>query len=315
MATTLSTIVSPDADFPCCPVCGTHDWKLVHEGNVRDGAFGHSRISRVGRCPGCGIDRLAESACLKAESYSTEDYRTKLKQDHVPEHHFNITDELVRFTLDAVWPRSLRGKCIADVGCAGGSLLDHLHGVAKKLLAIEPALLFSASLQQRGYEWFASLEEAASVHCGKVDLVFSAQVIEHVDNPRAFLTQIAALLSTDGIAVISTPNRRDILMEILPNVFPSFFYRVQHRWAFDAASLSSCAEIAGLEVAEVRHVHRYGIGNAMYWLRDKEARGRTSFEPLDSTMDKHWQAWLESSGRADNLYLILRKPIRNSDKP
>lgn len=58
---------------------------------------------------------------------------------------------------------------------------------------------------------------------------------------------------------------------------------------------------------ELRHVHRYGLANTMHWLKENRPRGRTPMAPLDGTIDRHWQAWLESTGRADNLYLIARR--------
>jgi SAM-dependent methyltransferase len=128
-----------------------------------------------------------------------------------------------------------------------------------------------------------------------------------------FLSDIGRPLAPGGVAVISTPNRRDVLMELLPESFPKFFYRVQHRWAFDADSLARCAREAGLAVTEMRHVHRYGLANTMHWLKHGRPCGRTPMPPLDAAMDRHWQAWLESTSRADNLYMIATREDR-SDK-
>lgn len=294
-------------DFPPCAVCGHDAWTPVHRGRVRDGIFGAWREAEVRRCGHCGVDRLAEGACLDSAAYRSEEYRARLAQDHDPAHHYATHDELARFTLETLWPRSLRGKTVADVGCGGGALLDHLRGVAGTLLAIEPAVPWSASLQERGYRWYPGSTEAAAEWGGKVDVVLSTQVIEHVDDPHGFLAGIAALLAPGGVAVVSTPNRRDVLMELLPDTFPPFFYRVQHRWAFDAASLGHAATRAGLQVDELRHVHRYGLANTMHWLKEGRPRGRTPMAPLDGTIDRHWQAWLESTGRADNLYLIAHR--------
>jgi len=293
-------------DFPVCPVCGSNDWFPVHPGPVRDGVFGAWRQAEVRRCGGCGVDRLAESACLGHAAYESSEYRAHIAQDHDATKHFATHDELARFTLEALWPRSLRGLTVADVGCGGGALLDHLRGVAGTLLAIEPAVPWSESLGQRGYRWYAGAAQAAEQWAGRVDVVLSTQVIEHVDEPRQFLQDIGRLLAPGGVAVVTTPNRRDILMELLPATFPQFFYRVQHRWAFDAASLGRCAYEAGLAVAEIRHVHRYGIANTMHWLKEGRPRGRTPMAPLDVTIDRHWQAWLEANGRADNLCLIVQ---------
>lgn len=297
-------------DFPVCAICGTDNWRPVFTGEIRDGVFGATRYAEVRRCASCSVDRLAESACLQADAYRSSDYRDRLEQGHSITRHYAEHDELARFTLDTLWPRSLRGKIVADVGCGGGALLDHLRGVAGRTIAIDPALPFAESLKARGYDWFPSAEDAAVQFGGQVDFVLSTQVIEHVDDPRGFLEAMAALLSEDGIAVVSTPNRSDILMELLPDTFPSFFYRVQHRWAFDAESLEHCARLAGFDAISIQHVHRYGLANAIQWLRDRRPRGRTPLPPLDSTIDRHWQAWLESTGRADNLYMLLHKPGR-----
>jgi 2-polyprenyl-3-methyl-5-hydroxy-6-metoxy-1,4-benzoquinol methylase len=294
-------------DFPPCSVCASHDWQTVHSGPVRDGAFGKTREARVARCGGCGVDRLAESVCLQAAAYASAEYRDRLLQGHNTERHYAEHDELARFTLDALWPRSLRGKVVADVGCGGGVLLDHVRGVAASIVAIDPSELFAPSLKQRGYAWFPSAGAAAAEYAGKIDVAFSTQVIEHVEDPCAFLRDIAALLSPNGIALISTPNRADILMELLPETFPAFFYRTQHRWAFDGQALARCAVRAGLEVSEMRHVHRYGMSNTLHWLRDGKPLGRVPMAPIDDALDKHWQAWLESNGRADNLYMSVRR--------
>lgn len=294
-------------DFPRCPICGGESWRVVHDGGVRDGAFVAGRTGQVARCAGCGVERLAEGLCLPDVAYESDVYRDRLGQGHDLQHHFDTHDELARFTLEAIWPHSLRGKIVADIGCGGGSLLDHVAKLPSEILAVDPDPGFAASLKGRGYGWFASARDAAASHAGRVDVAFSIQVIEHVADPRGFLADIGALLAPGGIAVVSTPNRADVLMDLLPEDFPRFFYRTQHRWYFDAGTLTRCAEAADLLVAEVRHVHRYAIANAMLWLRDRRPRGRTPLQPLDSSLDLLWRSWLEANGRADNLCIILKR--------
>jgi 2-polyprenyl-3-methyl-5-hydroxy-6-metoxy-1,4-benzoquinol methylase len=296
-----------DLNFPPCAICGGTAWSLVHSGSIRNGTHISSLEAQVCRCNQCGIDRLDERSCLTHSAYESGEYRSHLAQDHDTTKHFASHDELARFTLETLWPHSLRRKTVADVGCGGGALLDHIVGVAGLLIAIEPSIPWSESLIKRGYKWYPGSKEAAADFKGQVDVVLSTQVIEHVENPREFLADIGSLLTTEGFAVISTPNRADVLMELLPNAFPQFFYRSQHRWAFDAESLRKCAIYAGLTVMEIRHVHRYGLANALHWLKDGRPFGRTGMPPLDSTIDRHWQAWLESKGMSDNLYMFVSR--------
>lgn len=300
-------------DFPTCAVCDSDSWRAAYEGPIRDGAFGAWREARVCRCDTCGVDRLAERACLPIESYESVEYRHILKQDHDVARHNATHDELARFTLHTLWPTSLRDKTVADVGCGGGALLDHIRGLASKIIAIDPSEPFEPSLKARGYSWYPSAAAAAQECAGEVDVVLSTQVIEHVDDPVVFMRCIRQLLAPEGFALISTPNRRDILMELLPDNFPPFFYRTQHRWYFDAGSLGHAAKRAGLLVDEVRHVHRYGLANLLHWLKDGRPGGRSPIAPIDGAIDHHWQAWLESNGRADNLSLIARRAPEAAD--
>lgn len=297
----------PDPEgFPDCMACGERSWRIVYRGPVRDGKFGATKDSRVAKCAACGVERLDEADCLKPVDYASTAYRDRLGQGHDVARHFQEHDELARFTLEALWPRSVRAANVADIGAGGGSLLDHLRGVADGCLAIEPDPIFAASLAARGYAHFPSCEAGLREWASRIDVAFCIQVIEHVERPRDFLASIRALLAPTARLVLSTPNRNDILFDLLPDDFPAFFYRTQHRWIFDAASLSACARAAGFVVEEVRHLHRYGLANAMMWLRDRRPKGRTPLPPLDRTMDAHWKGWLESAGRSDNLYLHLR---------
>lgn len=294
-------------NFPRCSICSSDDWQIIYSGPVRNGTPGEEIEADVCRCGTCGVERLSEGVCQSHSNYEGSAYRLQLGQDHDINNHYHIHDELSRYTLETIWPVSLRGKTVADVGCAGGSLLDHISGVTSKLLAIEPGVGWAASLIDRGYSWYPSIKEAAEKYARQVDVVISTQVIEHVEDPRQFIVDIGELLKPDGVAIISTPNRADILMELLPNTFKKFFYRSQHRWAFDAKSLGACTAYAGLQVKEVRHVHRYGLANAMYWLKDASPKGRSLMPPLDDAIDLHWKAWLESTARSDNLYIVVSR--------
>ena len=64
-----------------CEICGAREWDLAYKGPIRDGAFGNLlQQAEVGRCVGCGVERLAEEYCLSDAAYATPEYRQKLKQ-------------------------------------------------------------------------------------------------------------------------------------------------------------------------------------------------------------------------------------------
>lgn len=293
--------------FPDCPICGSRNWTPAYRGPVRDGAFGSVvEGATVARCGGCEVERLDEHICPDDSFYESESYRRKLQQSLDTPSHFAAHDHLQIFALNQLWPMSLRGRTIADIGCAGGSFLDHVSGLAERLIAIEPCSVYHPDLHRRGYEVFAYARDAWDRRRHQVDIAVSLQVIEHVRDPRGFLEDIRPLVRDDGLVLISTPNRRDILMDLLPEEFRAFFYRVVHRWYFDEASLGACAERAGFKVDAVRHVHRYGLSNALAWLRDRRPTGHARIEGIDPQADRSWQAYLDVAGRSDCLFMTLR---------
>lgn len=289
-----------------CQICGNQEWSQTYFGPIRDGVFGNQvDCASISRCAGCGVDRLAESFCLQDEAYETAEYRRKLQQGLDSASYFATHDELQIHTLRAVWPMATRNSVIADIGCAGGSLLDHLRGVSATQLAIEPSDIFAQSLNGRGYKHYRYARDAQSDWEGKVQFAFSIQVIEHLADPVDFLKEIRPLLCQDGRLVISTPNREDILMELLPSNFPAFFYRTVHRWYFDARSLAACATQAGFNVLETRFVHRFGMANSLAWLRDRKPTGRAPMSGIGPAADDAWRSYLETAGRADCIFMVL----------
>lgn len=295
--------------FASCEICGSQNWNSVWSGPIRDGKFGHYLpMGLVARCGDCGIERLSESCCKDEAFYESTAYRLLVDKDASSEGFFAEHDLLQLERLNAFPPYRLRGKVVADVGCAAGAFLDHIKGLVKRAVAIEPAQYYHRSLLDRGYIVYPNLDSASAQENGNLDYCFSYSVIEHVTNPRVFLEGMRDLLRSDGELVVSTPNRSDVLMELIPEEYRPFFYRAVHRWYFDQDSLAKCADQAGLMVRSISCVHRFGLANALLWLRDKRPLGRKAIAGLDDpTLDASWRIALEKAFKGDYLYAVLSR--------
>jgi 2-polyprenyl-3-methyl-5-hydroxy-6-metoxy-1,4-benzoquinol methylase len=293
-----------------CEICGKKNWMPHYEGPVRDGPFSYLTAENhiIFECGTCGIQRLEESGCKEEEFYRTNDYRTLLRQATGTEEFWEEYDALQIRHLNMLWPNTIRNKAVADIGCAAGSFLDHIKGLAACCVAIEPCKDYHESLLARGYRVFSSSASALHEMGGKIDFAFSFSVIEHVVNPRVFLSEIRELLSPGGVLLISTPNRDDILMHLLENEYRSFFYRTVHRWYFHRDSFAYLAENVGLEIVESQCLHRFGISNTMAWLRDRKPTGDNDLPNLDDIiLNEFWRKYLESKFLGDYLYFLLRR--------
>lgn len=296
--------------FPDCAVCGSRAWIPVYEGSVRDGAPGREKANAVvAECVSCGQRRLDQNSCQDETVYTDTAYRELLGEAVDTEGFHAEHDPLQLERINVVNPMNLRGKVIADIGCAAGSFLDFVSGLSGTVLAIEPGRQYHDALHERGFHVYDYASSAAQDCAGAVDHAFSFQVIEHIEDPRRFLADIEVLLAPGGRLTVSTPNRADLLMDLLPDVYPAFFYRTVHSWYFSADSLAACGRAAGLVPVETRWVHRFGIANTLRWLRDRKPGGRDPLPGLDDpALESVWQATLEREGSADTIFMTFEKP-------
>jgi len=289
-----------------CIICGENNWALAYRGPVRSGAFGTEvPQADIGRCSGCGVLRLAEEFCLPVQDYMTDAYRDRLEQSTDEERYRREHDWQQFDVLRRIGSELLRGNIVADIGCAAGSFLDHVSGLAREIVAIEPCQPFQTGLKNRGFHVFDFSSDALDEWKGRIDVAVSFHVIEHVEDPRGFLEDIQRLLSTDGCLFVSTPNLDDILMDLLPDYYRPFFFRQAHRWYFNADSLVRCAEQAGLRLRRTIYSQRYSASNMMGWLRDKRPTGMSRLPNIDETLDSAWKSYVEGRGKAEHLMLEL----------
>ena len=293
-----------------CEICGAEDWTPDFIGPVRDGAFGSltSKNHTVYQCAGCGVQRLEEAACKDDSFYAGKKYRELLGEASNADGFWEKHDIHQLRNLNVFWPHSIRNRVVADIGCAAGSFLDHIRGLPETCLAIEPCEEYHASLKDRGYRVYSSISGAIERFKQKVDLAFSLSTVEHVGNPFEFFREIRQLLRPEGLFVVSTPNRNDVLLQLLGDAYRQFFYRTVHRWYFDMQALTELAKRCGFEIVQQRCLQRFGLSNAMAWLRDRQPTGDRPLSGLDDPLlNQFWKTYLESKGMGDYLYLIVKR--------
>lgn len=287
-----------------CKICSSIGLKVVYQGPIRIGKFGSlsEQPHAIMQCPTCHAKELPNTFGSAGEYYQGEAYRKEVDGEVEASDYFRLHDGEQLRNLSVTGTGMFRNKVIADVGCGAGSFLDGVRGHAARAIAIEPYSTFRTSLAVRGYSCYPYIRDALAEHAEKVDVATSFSVLEHVEDPLDFLKGMRSLLAPGGKAVISTPNADDILLEALPESYPSFFYRKAHLWYFNAEGLTRLLSLAGFPSVKIVFHQRFGLGNFLGWMKEARPQGDTRPSYVSATLDAAWKAELERSGRCDYLY-------------
>jgi 2-polyprenyl-6-hydroxyphenyl methylase/3-demethylubiquinone-9 3-methyltransferase len=182
----------------------------------------------------------------------------------------------VRDMIDQHWQADecdrapLKGKTALDVGCGAGLLAEPLARLGATVTAIDaaPEVIEVARKHSAAQGLDVDYRVSAVEECGgQFDLVTSLEVIEHVADPKLFLSSLAQHVAADGLLILSTPNATiwsKLMMITLgeglghipsgTHDFERFISPERMKLLFSGAGLK-CLDIAGIAWSPTRGLH------------------------------------------------------------
>lgn len=292
-----------------CKICESENIGIAYGGVIRDGGLGKYTKDEVTmwQCSECGV--IWHGPIKNTQNYyESEKYRCSLEGTSEEEDFYRLHDKEIYDKFTYTGTDIFRNKSVADIGCGCGAFLDFLKGVASDIIAVEPSQKYRSIMDRKGYYTYAYLKDAICEWEGKVDVVTSFDVIEHVENPIDFLKECYQLLSKGGEAVIGTPTDAPMMRSLLGEIYErQLLFSTQHLWVFTEKNLKMMAEYAGYSEISVKYFQRYGIQNLLGWVREKTPKADLHETWVSDTLDKVWRAEAESQGMADYIVLSLKK--------
>ena len=174
----------------------------------------------------------------------------------------------LREAIDSHWGSDIRsakpleGRAAIDVGCGAGLVCEPMARLGADVTGVDASAenvgVAAAHAEATGLDIRYMAGELSSLNLGTFDLVTSFEVIEHVSDKAAFLSQLAAHLKPDGLLVMSTPNRtaasRLLLVEAAERV--GYVPRGTHDWNdfITPEELADLLADAGLEMGVPRGI-------------------------------------------------------------
>ncbi|HVB81626.1 MAG TPA: methyltransferase domain-containing protein [Candidatus Binataceae bacterium] len=200
--------------------------------------------------------------------------------------------EIYRMVATALRGLPTNGGTVLDVGCGSGRLWEFVSEAFSRYLGVDV-------VRYEGFPPEAELVQAdlealpLPLPAGCADVVAAIETIEHLENPRAFMRELARLARPGGIVIVTTPNQLSLLSKltlVLKNRFNAF-QDVQY-----PAHLTALLEVDLLRIAREAGLIEPRIAYS--------GSGRIVFTPW------HYPDWLPRRwprAMSDNVCVFARK--------
>ncbi|GAA1566214.1 bifunctional 3-demethylubiquinone 3-O-methyltransferase/2-octaprenyl-6-hydroxy phenol methylase [Kribbella sancticallisti] len=194
--------------------------------------------------------------------------------------------------------RDLEGSAVLDIGCGGGFLAEEFARLGNRVIGIDPSPVSIRAARRHAES--AGLEIAYAVAVGEhlpvrdsaVDFAYCCDVLEHVSDLDAVISETARVLEQDGLYFFDTVNRTTasklLAIKVMQEWRPTRMIDTDlHVWDLFITphELTQVLRRHGLHVDEITGLAPRA--NKLRLLRDfaRVRRGRLTFGELSRRMD------------------------------
>lgn len=179
---------------------------------------------------------------------------------------------------------------ILDIGCATGRLLKHFKQAGWKTAGVE---LCAESVDFGNREYGVNIQavtlEDAEYSDSEFSFVHASHLIEHVNNPSAFVAEVVRVLQPGGVFVCVTPSFDGFQARLYGSSWRSAI--PDHVTLFSKFTLKMLLNNFGLEVELVRTWGGLAAGSVPGWIKK-----------IADVLAKKWNF-------GDVMLIVARKPL------
>ena len=193
-----------------CNICESNNWL-----NLPDPVKSHS-VTTSGKivkqplgkslCSKCGFVQRNRFLFMGHSEYYQEDYASYYERPGTEEYHRKRYQGLVEW-MSKYLPDTHKFKTVLDVGCGQGWMMDAMlsryPGI--EIGGIEPSRHNAAIAIRKGYPIVETKIEQSTVS-DTYDLVYSNNVLQHINDAREFLSNMKMRLNKHGVIIVTCPD-------------------------------------------------------------------------------------------------------------
>lgn len=187
-------MVNPLPDTRRCPFCGHTGGRYLKRGYYF-------------KCPECKVAfRPRRESATELEEYWQEDFWTQEEIEKRKER-----EPVFRHAYEILRHRKPEGGSVLDIGCGIGTFLSVCRENGWSVTGVEPSsIACEVAKGEYGLDLINEPFSSRMFQGRKFDAVFAAQVLHHLPDPAAFVTDIDGVLADDGVLILRTPNLRSL---------------------------------------------------------------------------------------------------------
>ena len=250
-------------------------------------AIGRETAHRLRLCPGCGHRVVEEDASTLTQLYH-EDY-AGFSVDQV------FQANVSRFMTSELLPRIGPGAMVLDVGCGNGAVLDAVNAAGMSATGIDISEAAVASCRRRGLDATVGDFPTHPFTRDAFDAITFWDVVEHLPDPRRFITRAARLLRPGGWLLIKVPGHGMLSVlasALVPRMAGPLLQVPHHVQLFTRASLTA---LLGADFEQLE------------WLDHAAMRAQTRGGTLKRRVGRMLVRWVTAASGDGNLVVLARR--------
>lgn len=195
--------------------------------------------------------------------------------------------------VEEIAARPHRGGTLIDVGCGKARLLPLVRSLCESYIGVDIVRYDDFPPSAQFVKSNLDALPVAGLPDASAEVVVSIETIEHLENPRALMRELARLAKPGGLIVVTTPNQLSLL-SLLTLLIKGQFNQFQEAPGLYPAHITHL-----LEVDMMRIARECGL------VRAKVAYSNQGRMPYSA---RHWPSVFRGRWFSDNLMLAANKP-------
>lgn len=288
-----------------CTLCGSKETEYI-DSRVRNDAEGKYKMYRCLHCETHFLYPRPQNEQLM--DYYDGTFREEVHTESYYDYE-TLKGVYKRFTPEAVQRvERIKGELnpqdeILEIGCSVGYFLDAAADYVQSVYGTEWDKKAQQFIKDCAQHSNIVVSDNPEDFGKEFDKILMFHVLEHIEQPITFLSNLKQMLKPGGRIYIEVPNVDDVLVKTYQcDAFKDFYYKKAHLYNFNEKGLAYIFERAGYQY-NIDFIQRYDISNHLYWLGKGLSGGKGAYgDVLGQAVNDEYVKALKDKKQTDTLF-------------